>query len=123
MEIADLQQRILARESEGEATSRLGKLLGDEYGARASSTYAALIKQSLAGVRRAEAIEVRQFPVPLSAPSPPLPHSLSGSVVVWLHLSSQGAGLGDDQMDEAAFITTAYRYDIALGPHDYDKCT
>ena len=28
------------------------------YGSRASSTYAALIKQSLAGVRRAEALEI-----------------------------------------------------------------
>jgi hypothetical protein len=42
-------------------------------------------------------------------------------VLVWLNLFWQAAGLGDDQMDEAAFITTAYRYDIALGPHDYDK--
>ena len=32
--------------------------MNDEFGARASSTYAALIKQSLAGVRRAEALEI-----------------------------------------------------------------
>lgn len=121
-EIAELQQRILARQPEGEATAKLGKLIGtrrpppraerlsltrrfmclpharsllrqvaarlrsalspplsdptplllstpaaavplcfspgNEFGARASSVYAALIKQSLAGVRRAEAIEV-----------------------------------------------------------------
>jgi hypothetical protein len=36
-------------------------------------------------------------------------------------MTPQAADLGDDQMDEAAFIATAYRYDIALGPHDYDK--
>ena len=57
-EISELQQRILARQPEGEATAKLGKLIGNEYGARASSVYSALIKQSLAGVRRAEAIEV-----------------------------------------------------------------
>ena len=57
-EIAALQAKILERKDDGAETERLGKALGDEYGARASSVYAALIKQSLAGVRRAEALEI-----------------------------------------------------------------
>lgn len=57
-EISELQQRILARSDEGPATARLGRALNDEFGARASSVYSSLIKQSLAGVRRAEALEV-----------------------------------------------------------------
>ena len=39
-------------------------------------------------------------------------------VLLWI---VQSAGLGDDEMDEAAFVATAYRYDIAIGPHHYDK--
>ena len=57
-EIAELQKRITSRAPEQEASAKLGKALSDEFGARASSMYAALIKQSLASVRRAEAIEV-----------------------------------------------------------------
>ena len=57
-EIAELQARISSRAPEQEATAKLAKSLSNEFGARASSMYAALIKQSLAGVRRAEAIEV-----------------------------------------------------------------
>jgi hypothetical protein len=49
------------------------------------------------------------------------PVALADQFACAVHLLGQAAGLGDDQMDEAAFISTAYRYDIALGPHDYDK--
>ena len=60
-EIAALQARIRAREPEGAAAARLGRALSaDEFGARAASTYTALVKQSIAGVRRAEALEVQR---------------------------------------------------------------
>ena len=57
-EIAELQAKILGRKSEGEAAARLSRAISDEFGSKASGMYAALIKQSLAGVRRAEALEI-----------------------------------------------------------------
>jgi hypothetical protein len=60
-EIASLQARIRAREPDAEAAARLARTLtGDEFGARAASAYTALVKHSIAGVRRAEALEVQR---------------------------------------------------------------
>jgi hypothetical protein len=57
-EIVSLQAKLRARQPDGDATARLGEAIEDEFGARAGSMYAALVKQSLAGVRRAEALEI-----------------------------------------------------------------
>ena len=57
-EIAVLQANIRGRQYEGNASSRLARVMNDEFGARAASAYAALVKQSIAGVRRAETLEV-----------------------------------------------------------------
>ena len=57
-QIEALQHKIRAREADGAESSRLARVIGDEFGARAASTYSALVKQSIAGVRRAETLEV-----------------------------------------------------------------
>jgi hypothetical protein len=57
-DIANLQARILSRHSEAASSTQLGMSIGEAFGARAGSGYAALIKHSLASVRRAEQLDV-----------------------------------------------------------------